>query len=1045
MSALIKIASPEKPKTDSTENGQRIAPDNTQILTTTQKDVVPIKRLFGDDIDQRTPLLRNTSSEVVASMLQISMSKHTTSNKSSQKVSAKSQSNKEPETFLRSISPTAREITEDGTAKSPEIIKLGPSCLGEVKVILQNVNSEHDQPSTEACTNQTDINTNLTAKQIRFCSMPLLDGSDSHIIIQQSDSVFTPRDHTRANHIGNNLATTPQSTVKHSQPLPSVSNVPNSAFDDTFYSESIDFLESPRKHILKTNTDVRISCGDRNEAEQNPIQPIYTATPLTDLFVSQQIHIRTLDFENVSVTSQSPGQQKPKRQYRHNKKPVIKPATNRRGKKSEKKVVTETKRKKTLLDVLNTDSRSEAELETSCEPIIMAGTSVNIVRTVKMPRPVISTNSIGLSSIMDRESTNDMVPMQKHQSIYRPLSETECEDGSNLVIFVNDIKDKMSWEEHDDFIPDAEGNIHMNSGQIINSPSSKKITQLSGGVRNKARRKIPMQLGNDVPVQSQKLVHVPVQSQKLVQLLPKKDVPVQSQKLVQLLPKKDVPVQSQKLVQLLPKKDVPVQSQKLVQALPKNDVPLQSQKLVQALPKNDVPVQSQKLVQALPKTDVLVQSQKLIQALPQNDLPVQSQKLIQALPQNDMLVQSQNIVQVLPQKQVPLKVLGNKEGKVFDLTTEKCVVSPSCKELMGQLGIFHHSDTHLGRRLNNSWSMSSKSQSKSVVARCLSSDSNHSNTSKQSTSVETTAEPLVSMPAFYDIHLTRESSNDTCSSELEHIISSAKTRTREKSDSVSSNGNQTNEDTNSRVKTHLFENNEKSSFSTDSEEIDVEGDWENPWTNMNSHLSHDSNDVILTENSQHVTICEGNHVTLQNSPDFKLNAPTDSKRYSDDLASSSSTFTGTVQTSQSTQLTSRLMNTPPKKRVTASMKCGSGLYFFSTHGNGNDTEHKSENAEKSTKSKRTPKDNLGHVTNLRRSPRIKTTMDTTDKKLHQPNPQIEKVKRNLSDIGKFEMQKKKQNKRGSKRPREESEGELSVCNLKKYRKSVCNFNMQKCK
>jgi hypothetical protein len=46
----------------------------------------------------------------------------------------------------------------------------------------------------------------------------------------------------------------------------------------------------------------------------------------------------------------------------------------------------------------------------------------------------------------------------------------------------------------------------------------------------------------------------------------------------------------------------------------------------------------------------------------------------------------------------------------------------------------------------------------------------------------------------------------------------------------------------------------------------VEGDWENPWTNMNSHLSHDSNDVILTENSQHVTICEGNHVTLQKFP-----------------------------------------------------------------------------------------------------------------------------------------------------------------------------------
>jgi hypothetical protein len=67
-SVISKIASPEKPKTDATENGQRIAPDNTQILPTIQKDVVPIKRLFGDDIDQRTPLLRNTSS-VQASVL----------------------------------------------------------------------------------------------------------------------------------------------------------------------------------------------------------------------------------------------------------------------------------------------------------------------------------------------------------------------------------------------------------------------------------------------------------------------------------------------------------------------------------------------------------------------------------------------------------------------------------------------------------------------------------------------------------------------------------------------------------------------------------------------------------------------------------------------------------------------------------------------------------------------------------------------------------------------------------------------------------------
>lgn len=1003
MSALIKIASPEKPKTDATESGQRIAPDNTQISPTTTKNILPITKLFEDDIDQRTPLLRNNSSEVVASNLQISPSKHRTSNKRSQKVSSKSQSNKEAETLLRSISPTARDITEDGTSKSPEIIKLGPSCLGEVKVISQYANTEQVQSSTETCTNQTDINTDLPEKQNRLFSMPLLDGNDSHIIIQQSESVFTPQDDIRTNHVGNKLATTPESTVKHSQSMPSVSNVPNSAFDDTFYSESIDFLESPRKHILKTNTDVRMSCADKNEAEQNPIQPIYTATPLADFFGSQQIHIRTLDVENVSDTSQSPGQQKPKRQYKRNKKPVIKPATNRRGKKNEKKVITETKRKKTLLDVLNTDSRSETELETSCEPIIMAGTNVNIVRTVNMARPVISTNSIGFSSIMDRKSTNDMVPMQKHQSIYRPLSETESEDGSNLVIFVNDVKDKISREEHDDFIPDAAGNIHMNRGQIINSSSTKKITQLSGGARNKTQRKIPVQLGNDVPVQSQKFVHVPIQNQKLVQLLPKKDdhhVPIQSQKLVQLLPKKDIPIQSKKLVPLLARIDVPVQSPKLVQALPKTDV----------------------------------------------HVPVQSQKLMQALPQNDMLLQSQNVVQLLPQKQVPLKVLGNKEGKILDLTTQKCFVSPSCKKLMGQLGVFHHSDTHLGQRLNNSWSKSSNIQSKSVVAGYLSSDSNHSNTSKQSTSVETTAEPLVSMPAFYDIHLTRESSNDTCSSELEHIISSAKMRMREKCDSVSSNGNQSNEDTNSRIKTHLFENNEKSSFSTDSEEIDVEGDWENPWTNMNSHLSHDSNDVTLRENSQHVTICEGNHVTLQNSPDFKLNAPNDSKRYSDDLTSSSSTFTGTGLTSQSTQLTNRLMNTPPKKRVTASMKCGSGLYFISTHGNGNDTEQKSENAEKGTKSKRTLKDDLSHVTNLRRSPRIKTTMDMTDKKLHQPNQQIEKVRRNLSDTGKFEIQKEKQNKRGSKRQREESEGELSVCNLKNiHGKSVCNFNMQKCK
>jgi hypothetical protein len=135
----------------------------------------------------------------------------------------------------------------------------------------------------------------------------------------------------------------------------------------------------------------------------------------------------------------------------------------------------------------------DSVLETSCEPIIMAGTSVNIVRTVKMPRPVISTNSIGLSSIMDRESTNDMVPL--FLVTIEPVF-----DFVLVHLFL------VTIEPVFDFVL-----VH-------------------------------------VPVQSQKLVQtlpktdVPVQSQKLVQTLPKNNVPVQSQKLVQTLPKTDVPI-----------------------------------------------------------------------------------------------------------------------------------------------------------------------------------------------------------------------------------------------------------------------------------------------------------------------------------------------------------------------------------------------------------------------------------------------------------------------------------------------------------------------
>jgi hypothetical protein len=108
-----------------------------------------------------------------------------------------------------------------------------------------------------------------------------------------------------------------------------------------------------------------------------------------------------LDGENVSDTSQSPGQQKPKRQYRHNKKPVIKPATNRRGKKSEKKVVTEMKRKKTLLVCIGTISlvlSLSIILERPIELVDITGLGIFTVLTILTLVPAIIIGSHEVSS-----------------------------------------------------------------------------------------------------------------------------------------------------------------------------------------------------------------------------------------------------------------------------------------------------------------------------------------------------------------------------------------------------------------------------------------------------------------------------------------------------------------------------------------------------------------------------------------------------------------------------------------------------------------------
>ncbi|CAC5386755.1 unnamed protein product [Mytilus coruscus] len=253
------------------------------------------------------------------------------------------------------------------------------------------------------------------------------------------------------------------------------------------------------------------------------------------------------------------------------------------------------------------------------------------------------------------------------------------------------------------------------------------------------------------------------------------------------------------------------------------------------------------------------------------------------------------------------------------------------------------------------------------------------------------------MPVFYDIHLTKESSNDTCSSEVEQINNMAKRTDMNKS------GCKTNA-VEKLVKTQCKDN----EFSSGSEDIDVEGDWENPWKNISGDVSD-----TTPMNSPNVTVREKRPSVDESSPNKTISnkAPVSSQITSKPATLKSHGETETVcSSSQNTQVTGKYIMTPPKKRITASMKCGSGLYFVSTNRDKN-----TETSEKVSKTKRTPKKTLSEFTNLRRSPRLSSTALSCVKSQQS----LDKVKRNLTDIK--EDGNCDRIKIGSKRPREESE------------------------
>ncbi|CAG2207744.1 unnamed protein product [Mytilus edulis] len=326
-------------------------------------------------------------------------------------------------------------------------------------------------------------------------------------------------------------------------------------------------------------------------------------------------------------------------------------------------------------------------------------------------------------------------------------------------------------------------------------------------------------------------------------------------------------------------------------------------------------------------------------------------------------------------------------------------VSPSCQKFIGQFGLNPKNDKFLGKPLNTHINLKNSVDRKTTSSSKASSPGKLRNITPKPPVGTGNIDGSPLMPVFYDIHLTKDSSNDTCSSEVEQINTMAK---RADMNMMNKSGCKT-----TAVEKLVNSQCSDNELSTGSSDIDVEGDWENPWKN----ISGDVSDTTLV-NSPNVTVHEKRTSVDENSPNKTISNkdPVSSQITSKPVTFKSHGQTETICSSSNTPVTGKYIMTPPKKRITASMKCGSGLYFVSTN-----EQKNTEASEKVSKTKRTPKKTLSEFTNLRRSPRLSSTAQSCGK-----SPQlVDKVKRNLTDIQ--EDGNSDRIKSGSKRPREESD------------------------
>lgn len=119
------------------------------------------------------------------------------------------------------------------------------------------------------------------------------------------------------------------------------------------------------------------------------------------------------------------------------------------------------------------------------------------------------------------------------------------------------------------------------------------------------------------------------------------------------------------------------------------------------------------------------------------------------------------------------------------------------------------------------------------------------------------------------------------------------------------------------------------------------------------------------------------------------------------------------------------MSTPPKKRITASLKHGGGCYFYSSSSQEGKSQSQAKSWEKDTgnergevsRSPRTPKGKRTPIKGVRQSPRL----------LGSPN----RVQRGMSTPSKTETQSSPSKKKGVKRLRDTSSGEVCDCHKRK--------------